>query len=279
MKTIGEVFQLSLQFLEKKNIERPKFLVQEILCHILKLDKLALFMGFDRPLEDKELEGIRSALAMLGRGVPLEQIIGEVKFFDCRIAITPDVLIPRPETEILLDLVVKEIDGSDLEVWDICTGSGCIGIAFKKKFPRSHVTLSDISSKALAMARENAKRNHVEVSFLEGDLLAPFKGKKADVVLCNPPYISEAEYECLSPSVKDNEPKLALVGGQSGYEFYEKMSLELPGFLESGAKVFFEIGFDQGKRLLDLFSSPIWTKKKVLNDWAGHSRFFFLEIE
>ena len=279
MKTLGEVFQLSLQFLQKKNIERPKFLLQEILCHTLQLDKLALFMNFERPLIDDELERVRVALTRLAKGQPLEQIIGQVKFFGCDIAITPDVLIPRPETEILLDLVVKEVSNPTLKVWDICTGSGCMGVAFKKKFPLSEVTLSDISFRALAIAGENAKKNGVEVRLLEGDLLAPYEGEKADLILCNPPYISEGEYEQLSLSVKDNEPKLALVSGKSGYEFYERMAAELPTYLNFGAKVCFEIGYNQGKRLLELFSAPIWSKKKVLNDWSGHCRFFFLEIE
>ncbi|MCX6991486.1 MAG: peptide chain release factor N(5)-glutamine methyltransferase [Chlamydiae bacterium] len=279
MKTLGEVFQLSLQFLQKKNIDRSKFLLQEILCHTLQLDKLTLFMSFERPLEDDELERVRAALARLAKGHPLEQIIGQVKFFGCDIAITPDVLIPRPETEILLDLVAKEVSSPVLNVWDICTGSGCMGIAFKKKFPLSQVTLSDISPKALAIARENAKKNGVEVQFHEGDLLAPFTGKKADLILCNPPYISAAEYEQLSPSVKDNEPKLALTSGKTGYEFYERMEGDLPGFLNPGAKICFEIGYNQGNRLLEIFSAPIWTRKRVLNDWSGHCRFFFLEIE
>lgn len=279
MKTIGEIFQLSVQFLQQKKIPRPKYLIQELLCHVLSLDKVSLFVNFERPLEEAEVNEIRSLLTLLAKGKPIEQIRGEVEFFNCKIIISPDVLIPRPETEILLDILSKEIPNEKLEVWDVCTGSGYIGISFKKLFSKSHVVLSDISSKALALARLNAQRNEVDVEILEGDLLLPFKGRKADLILCNPPYISSKEYMELDPSVKDFEPELALVGGETGYEFYERMEKEMPAFLNSGAKVYFEIGYNQGKRLLELFSRPIWRQKRIMKDFAGHDRFFFLEIE
>lgn len=279
MKTIGEVFRLSVHFLEQKKMPRPKYLMQELLCHVLSLDKVSLFMNFERPLEESEVEKIRGLLSLLAKGKPIEQIRGEVEFFNCKITISSDVLIPRPETEILLDILSKEIIDEKLEVWDVCTGSGYIGIAFKKMFPQTRVVLSDISPKALAIAQINAQRNGVDVESLEGDLLTPFQGRKADLILCNPPYISSKEYEELDPSVKNFEPRLALVGGESGYEFYERMEKEMPAYLNAGAKVYFEIGYNQGKRLLELFSKPIWRQKKIMKDFAGHDRFFFLEIE
>lgn len=279
MKTVGEIYQLSVQFLEQKSVSRSKFLVQEILRHALALDKVSLYMNFERPLENSEVETIRNLLSLIVKGKPLEQILGKVDFFGCEFEVTPDVLIPRQETEILIDIVVKEVSALSLEVWDVCSGAGCLGISFKKKFPSCHVTLSDISPKALAVAKRNAQKNAVEVSFLEGDLLTPFKGKKADLVLCNPPYISNAEYAQLDPSVKDYEPIGALVGGEKGYEFYERMAKELPAYLNPKAKVYFEIGYQQGKILLGLFCDPFWKQKQVLKDWAGHDRFFFLEIE
>jgi len=279
MKTLGEIYQLSVQFLEQKKTVRPKFLVQEILRYALSLDKVSLYMNFERPMENSELEQVRTLLSVAAKGKPIEQIIGKVDFFGCEIEVTPDVLIPRQETEILIDIVSKEVSTGPLEVWDICTGSGCLGISFKKKFPVSKVTLSDISSKALDVAKRNAKKNDVVVEFLEGDLLTPYQGKKADLILCNPPYISKAEFADLDASVKDYEPALALVGGERGTEFYEKMALTLPDYLNPGAKIYFEIGYLQGKMLSELFSGPFWKQKKVLKDWAGHDRFFFLEIE
>ncbi len=279
MKTVGEIFQLSVQYLDQKQVSRSKFLMQQLLCHVLQIDKISLFMGFDRPLHEEELRVIRSSLGLLVQGKPLEQILGSVVFFGCDIVLTPDVLIPRPETEILMDIISKEIPQESCVAWDICTGSGCIGLSLKKKFPFLSVTLSGICSKALAVAETNADRNGLDVHFKLGDLLEPFKGEKADLVICNPPYISVAEYQGLDRSVKEYEPELALVGGICGDEFYQRLAQDLPRHLNPHAKVYFEIGFSQGEKMLELFSASIWKEKKLINDWSGHNRFFFLEIE
>lgn len=279
MKSLGEVFQLSVQYLDQKKILRSKFLVTEILSFVLEMDKVMLFMDFDRPLLEAELVKIRSILSQVAKGKPLDYIIGKVEFYGCQFFITEDTLIPRPETEILVDMVSKEISNSSLVVWDICTGSGCIGVSLKKKNPNAQFVLSDLSEKALNIARKNAELNNVEVGFLQGDGLTPFSGCRADMIVCNPPYISLAEYQDLDPSVRDYEPKLALVGGVHGGEFYEKIEKNLENFLNPGGKVFFEIGYLQGNWMLESFSRPVWKQKKVIKDWSGHDRFFFLEIE
>ena len=123
------------------------------------------------------------------------------------------------------------------------------------------------------------KKNSLDVEILSGDFLVPFEGKKADYVFCNPPYVTDLEYESLQPSVKNYEPRLALTSGETGFEFYEKLSLQLPSYLNSGAKVFLEIGTGQGEVLNKIFSSSFWKKKELICDFASHQRFFFLEIE
>jgi release factor glutamine methyltransferase len=130
----------------------------------------------------------------------------------------------------------------------------------------------------LEVAKKNAALNDLDVEFLEGDLLAPLLGRKIDYLICNPPYVTDAEYEYLDSSVKDFEPKLALVGGVEGLDFYEKLSKRLKGHINSGGKVFFEIGKDQGQKVMDLFSDLFWKRKEVIKDWAGHDRFVFLEV-
>jgi release factor glutamine methyltransferase len=141
------------------------------------------------------------------------------------------------------------------------------------------VTLSDVSPEALQVAHENGKRNELVVTYVNGDLLKPFHGQKFDYIVCNPPYISEASYEELSPEVKDFEPKRALVAGKSGFEIYEQLAVTLPAVLNPGGKVWFEIGFDQGQSVPSLFTDSCWKNKVLSKDWAGHDRFFFLEIE
>lgn len=271
MKTIGEVLKLSTAFLEERKMARPRRIAEDLLSHALKLKRMELYLQFDKPVIEAELDTIRTQLKRCAKGEPLEYVAGEVDFFGCRIKVDRSVLIPRPETEILVELVSKRVERGTL--WDICTGSGCMGIALKKAKPELSVTLSDISPEALSLAEKNGKRNGVEVEILQGDLLAPFRGRKADAIVCNPPYVSEEEYRTLDPSVKDFEPKLALVGGERGIEMYERLQKELPAYLNPGAQVFFEIGATQGESLKKLFPAG-----EIQADWAGHPRFFIINF-
>lgn len=271
MKTIGEILKLSSAFLQERKIDRFKRIAEELLAHVLGCKRIHLYLQFDKPLIDQELQALRALLKKCGRGEPLEYVIGEIEFFGCKIKIDKRALIPRPETEILIDLAIKRMKQGVL--WDLCTGSGCIGIALKKVLPALSVTLSDLSPDALALAASNAQLNGVEVELLQGDLLTPFQGRKADYIVCNPPYISDDAFDHLDPSVRDFEPKLALAAGQKGTEFYERLMRELPPFLNPNAQVFLEIGAEQGGALKRIFGD----KGELLSDWAGHPRFFFLE--
>lgn len=282
MKSLGEVLTLSAEFLKTKQSPRPRRIAEELIGDVLQIKRLDLYLHFDRPMEEEELRQIRALLKRASLGEPVEYILGQHSFYNCQLNLNPHVLIPRPETEILADQICSLLKKETLEgktAWDLCTGSGCLGIAIKKRFPQLHVVLADISKNALAVASENAKRNGMEVEVLEGDLLAPFSGRKADLIFCNPPYISLNEYFNLDPSVRDFEPKGALVGGEDGLDFYRRLNKELPRHLERGAKLFLEIGALQAEPLLSLFSEPHWKNVRVERDWAGHNRFFFLEIE
>jgi release factor glutamine methyltransferase len=275
VKTVSELLQLSTVFLQERGVERARRLVEELLASTLRMKRLDLYMQFDKPVEEKELAKLREPLKRLVIGEPIEYILGEVDFYGCKVAVDARVLIPRQETEILVEHILKRIKGR--VVWDLCTGSGCLGISLKKARPELEVTLSDISSDALDLAKENAEKNQVEIRLVQGDLLTPFEGQKADIVVCNPPYISISEYLNLQPSVRDFEPKMALVGGETGTEFYERLARELPPFLNDGTLVFLEMGTGQGPQLQKIFSGSPWTRAEVEKDWAGHDRFFFLE--
>lgn len=282
MKQLGEVLLASTQFLKGKGISSPRLLAEELIAFVLKIKRIDLYLQFDLPIKEEELSQIRPLLKRGALGEPVDYILGEASFYHTQLVITPDVLIPRPETEIFVDLICKELGKSSQlgkEAWDVCTGSGCIGISIKKACPDLKMTLSDLSMQAVELATQNGLRNGVEVECLQGDLLEPFQGKKADIVICNPPYISEEEYEGLDPSVKGFEPKLALVGGLDGLDYYRRLKESLPLFLNPKAKVFFEIGTGQGEALMHLFVDPIWVLKRVEKDWSGHDRFFFLEFE
>lgn len=282
MKTLGEVLNLSIQYLQERNISRPRRQAEELLSHLLSLERIHLYMHFDRPLEERELVVFREWLFRRGKGEPLDYILREIKFFDCSLEVNSSVLIPRPETEIFVDKICKILENLDLKgkvAWDLCSGSGCIGIGIKKKLPELQMTLSDLSSKALVVAKRNIERNDLAITLIEGDLLKPYKGQKSDFIFCNPPYVSENEYTSLDHEVREFEPKLALVGGSTGLEFYARLAHELPEYLNPRARVFFEIGSSQGEKILSLFSASCWTRKSIEKDWAGHDRFFFLELE
>jgi release factor glutamine methyltransferase len=233
-------------------------------------------------LTEEELELIRARLKRRGQGEPLPYIEGTLEFYRCHLTVNSSVLIPRQETEVLVDKIVKELKFYDLKgkrFLDLCTGSGCIGLAIKKEFPDLEVILSDISEDALRVARENARRNQLDVRLLHGDFFAPLKLERVDYVVCNPPYISEEEYQQLSPEVSRFEPTLALKGGVDGLKFYRKLKEELPLHLYPQGKVWLEIGAAQGEAVSSLFSGPIWKKVLLEKDWSGHDRFISLEFE
>lgn len=276
MKTIGEVLPLSSRFLSDRKIDRPRRIVEDLLAALLRCKRIDLYMQFDRPLDDSELASLRDWLKRAAKNEPVEYIIGEVDFFGCAIKTDRRALIPRPETELLVERIANQVKDQKI-IWDICTGSGCIGISLKKRFPSVEVYLSDLSSDALSLAKENGKKNGVEVQFCQGDLFAPFLGKKADLIVCNPPYVSTSEYLEIDASVRDFEPKQALVGGESGLDFYERLAVELPGYLMPGGMAFLEIGAAQGNRVKEIFASPIWKRMELFPDLSGKDRFFFLE--
>jgi len=282
MKTLGEILSISVHFLKEKKCVRFRRDAEDLIAHVLKLKRLDLYAQFDRPVQEAELKILRALLKRAVKGEPVEYMIGEVAFYHCQLSVGPDVLIPRPETEILVDQACRMLCLADLQektAWDLCSGSGCIGIAVKKACPHLRVSLSDISGKALEIAAINAKRNDVQVELLQGDLLAPFAGRKTDIIFCNPPYIPSQEIFTLDPSVKDYEPREALDGGDDGLFFYRQLEKELPSYLNAKAKIFFEIGTGQGDLVLNLFHGRSWKNKRVEKDWAGHDRFFFLEFE
>ncbi len=282
MKTISEIVKLSADFLQKKGIELPKRQAEEIIADALDIKRMQLFLEYDRPLNALELDLCRKNLARRAEGEPAPYIRGFVEFSDCKIEVNKNVLIPRAETEILVEnitQILKEKDLSNKSLWDICTGSGCIGIALKKRFPKLKVSATDISELALQVAKQNAERNETSINYFLGDLLKPLKNQKADFLVCNPPYISEKEYFELDREVRDFEPKNALLAGIEGIEIYRTLASELPQFLNPGALVWLEIGWNQGQAVRDLFKGPIWKVCKLEQDWAGHDRFISLEIE
>jgi len=282
MKTILEILNLSTDFLKQKKISNPRRQAENLLSDALGMSRLQLYVDFERPLTEPELDTCRKNLARRSKGEPLQYIKGFVEFCECTFIVNPHVLIPRQETEILVEMIAKELEKLDLKekvLWDVCCGSGCIGISLKKRFPELNVILSDISPDAIKVAQANALKNEVDVKFFVGDLLEPLKDQKADFFACNPPYISQPEFAKLDVEVKQFEPTTALISGPTGLEFYERLARDLPALSNSGLRGWMELGTGQGERVLSLFSESPWKNCRYEPDWSGHDRFFFLEIE
>ncbi len=272
MKIIRDILILSSEYLKKKGDPYARRHSEIIISHILQCQRMDLYLRFEEPIEEAELTKIREKLVLKATGQPVEYIIGSVMFYDLDLFIDSRVLIPRPETEIFASMIDKEIK-EERVMWDLCTGSGCLGLSLKSKRPELEVSLSDLSEDALAVARRNAKYHELDVKLYLGDLLAPFQGQRADIIICNPPYISEAE--CSNAF----EPHMALISGATGLECYERLACDLPEYLNPDAKLFFEIGASQGADLMRIFNGSHWKKKSCLEDWSGHDRFFLLEFQ
>jgi len=213
-------------------------------------------------------------------GYPVDYILCDVEFFGVKIQVDSSVLIPRPETELLVQEVITWVETENikkLNVLDLCSGSGCIAISLKKRFPSFSVFGIDFSKKAIEKANLNGRRNQVEVTFIQADLLEEVRLPLLDLVVANPPYISAIEYETLDKSVKDYEPEMALTDHLDGLSFYRRIEKQLPSFLNLGAKLFFEIGKDQKMDLFQIFSNARWKNLNCKKDYAGLDRFFSLE--
>eukprot|EP01012_Entosiphon_sulcatum_P056346 TRINITY_DN79992_c0_g1_i1.p1 TRINITY_DN79992_c0_g1~~TRINITY_DN79992_c0_g1_i1.p1 ORF type:complete len:295 (-),score=31.65 TRINITY_DN79992_c0_g1_i1:1-885(-) len=238
-----------------------------------------------RPVSVKEFDKVLSFVRRAAAGEPVPYITGHAYFYGLTIAVCPKVLIPRPETEILVEIALEHLRCSSLPepvVWDLCTGSGCVGIALAKgcnslgKVPR--LTLSDISPEALAVARLNVASHKVAAACKLSDIFSSFGDEeRAHIIVANPPYIAADEVLRLDKSVQDYEPHLALVGGHRGTEIYERLAKELENRLLPGGIAAFEIGEDQGAVLFELFRTALtgW-KCEIQKDFSNKDRFVVL---
>lgn len=214
------------------------------------------------------------------RRIPLAQILGRQSFYGLDFFVNEDVLIPRADTECLVDLVLedyadlaKQAGSSSLNILDLCTGSGCIGISVAKHLPYQELLLVDLSEKALAVAKKNAEKHLGDnVTLLQSDLLTGVQGKKFSLLLSNPPYIVSRVIPGLEREVSEYEPKMALDGGEDGLVFYRRIAKEAKAVLLPGARLYLEIGYDQGESVKDIFQKEGYEAVEVFPDLAGNPR-------
>lgn len=248
--TTAAVLDWTIKRFTEAQIVGARLEAQVLLAHALACTRMQLYTGFDRPLAEPELAAARALIKRRLAGEPLAYLVGEQEFWSLSFAVTPDVLIPRGDTETVVQVVLDALGGDRARArrgLDLCTGSGVLAVTLARELPGLTIVATDVSAPAAAVARANADRNGVgeRVEVRVGDRFAPVAGERFDVIVANPPYLRTDELAGLQREVT-REPRLALDGGGDGLDFYRAIGAALPAHLAPGGVIAVEHGFDQG---------------------------------
>lgn len=277
--TIGRILKWTEQYFKDKGIESPRLDAEVLLAHVLEKQRIYLYVHFDEPLQPGELAAYREMIKKRVLRVPVAQILGEKEFMGLTFKVTADTLVPRPDTEILVQAAVDRLRAmageEPLRFADIGTGSGAICLSVLHYLAGTVADTVDISPAARAVAEENAASLGLadRITFHTGDLLQPLSGISFAAILSNPPYIPEADIATLAPEVRLKEPHTALSGGQDGLDFYRRLAKEAPAMLVPGGFTAFEVGIHQAGDVADLLkANPLIDCTEILPDYAGIDR-------
>jgi len=283
--TVLEVIQRSGEFLTKRGVDSPRLQAELLLAHTLGLPRMKLYLSFDRELTGPELDALRGFVKRRGDREPLQHIVGWTSFCGLEMIVTRDVLVPRPETELLAARALKFLQSrgtAAATVLDFGTGSGCLAIAIAAQAPGAELHAVDISEAALEVARRNAERHQVSgrIHFYGGDGFDALPaGLRFELIVSNPPYIARDEIETLQPEVRDHDPRLALDGGPDGLDFYRRLAIEGPTRLNGGGRLMVELGDGQEMAARALFEAEHWRVEGVENDETGRARILIARRE
>jgi release factor glutamine methyltransferase len=249
---------------------------QSLLAAALNTDRTYLIINFQQQLTAQQLEAFGELLERRAAGEPLQYITGVQEFFGLEFEVTPAVLIPRPETELIVEEVIRLSRGlEDVKVIDVGTGSGCLAVAIAREIAEATVTAIEISLEAIEVARRNARRHGVEdrVSFLESDLFSQLEADvKVDFIVSNPPYVALSEVKDLQREVRDWEPHLALTDGGDGLSFFRRLLADAPRVLRPGGYLLCEMGYAQADSVRALVGPGAWEDERVVADIQGIPR-------
>ncbi len=284
---VKELLQLGERRLAGSHCPSPKVDAELLFCHMLSLDKTQLFLRLPTTIDENTCEEYFKLIDARSTGIPTQYIMGYQEFMGLNFIVNESVLIPRPETEMMVSYIIDQIKEnrtknllrSTYNVLDLCTGSGAIGISISKMIAEVKVTAIDISEAALEVADQNCRKHHVQnkVRLLQSDLFASLKkgllGDKFHIMVSNPPYIKRHHIPILQREVKEHEPLLALDGGEDGLDFYRRIIAEAPDFLKKNGTLYLEIGYDQALDIMALMAkTDRFDKVEVLKDFAGLDR-------
>ena len=276
-RNVLDAIQRAAAYLERKAVPGARLDAEILLGFVLGRSRVSLYTGFDLPLAEDEIARYRELLTRRAAGEPTAYLLGEREFWSLSFVVDRRVLIPRPDTERLIELALERAPGlgASPRILDLCTGSGAIAVVLAKELPGAHVVAVELSADALGVARVNVARHGVEarVSLREGDLFAPLADEAPfALIVSNPPYVRHADIAHLQPEVAYHEPRLALDGGADGLTLIRRLLAEAPRYMSPGAWILCEIGMDQGADVRALATAAGLEAVDVLRDLAGHER-------
>ncbi len=271
--TLLEVLQSTTAYFTKHKVENPRLNAEHLIAHVLKMSRLELYLEFEAKLNETELANLRQLVKRRGQGEPLQHLLGTVEFCGQTFLCDKRALVPRPETEELVELLKSKIPSSKSQIVDIGTGSGVIALSLAKHFSEAEVFAVDVSDDALALARENAARLGLSerVQFRKGDLLDGFP-ERFDLIVANLPYVSMQDRQSLSREVL-NDPEVAVFGGPAGDEIVKRLVEQAPSHLNPGGLLALEIGINQAEGLSELLRQKNYQDIRAKKDYSGITRF------
>lgn len=277
MITVLEAIKLSTEYLSKKGIDSPRINAELLLADVIKCKRLDLYLAFDRPLADEELNKYRESIRRRASFEPLQYITGTVEFYGLELKINPSVLIPRPETELLVENILNNFSKeAELNILDIGTGSGNIPIALAYHLPNAQIIATDINAEALILAKENASKHNLinRISFMQHNIVKADMDNfpLLDLVVSNPPYVSVESYSSLQKEIIDYEPRAALTDESDGLTFYRIIAQKAFPKIKRGGKLFFEIAQGQHDDVKDLMIKNNFSNIEVVKDYQNIER-------
>jgi len=279
--TIQKLLNWITEHLTEKRIDSPRLSAELLLSHVVGLKRIELYTQFDKLVSQQQLDRLHDLVKRAGQYEPIAYLTGKTEFYSLRLNVTPDCMIPRPETELLVERAIEFLrrkTGKQF-VCDLCTGCGCIAIAIARNYPDADIIATDISDAALNIATQNIEKHQLKdrIKLLCGDLFDPIMPQldvnKFDLIVCNPPYTTAAEFEALDRNVKAFEPRIALYAGEDGLDVYRRIIEKVDQFLKPDAALMLEIGYTQGQAVRELLEQVgCFSNIRIEKDYHNNER-------
>ena len=284
MVTVLESIKLSTDYLARKGIESPRTNAELLLADIIGCKRLDLYLLFDRPLSEVELQRYREYIKRRGNFEPLQYIIGKVEFYGLELKVNPSVLIPRPETELLIENIINRFSGEkELDILDVGCGSGNISIALAVNIKTASIITTDISQEALQLAKENAEKYNVSnrIKFINHNILNNDLSNFPvfDIIVSNPPYVSRENYSSLQKEIKNFEPRTSVTDEDDGYTFFKSIAEEASTKLTAKGKLYFEIADGQSDEVRKIMEQNHFSNITIIKDYQKIDRIVYGELK